>query len=163
MRFVSNTHQYWTYLIYLCMSFCLIKTETTKFVHIQNLLPSTLWGCLASHIPLLMKHAFFTPRTVGNEKWMKSFWNNVYDYHNASTIEGVCLSCIAPCNKGHALYKIHLYWCLTKDDYICLIFLPFNWYWSPVSSKSLYVRTAEVIPFSFLSPVLPFNLAALKN
>ena len=81
------------------------KLKPQGFVHMQNLLSSTLWGCLAcspSYIPLLMKHAYsLTPRTVRNEKWMKSFWNSVYDYHNTFTIEGVCLSCIVACNtKG---------------------------------------------------------------
>lgn len=66
--------------------------------------------------------------------------------------------------KGHALYKRHLYPCPTKADNICFIFLPFfNWCWSPVSSRSLRIRTAEVIPFSFHFAILPFNLAALKN
>lgn len=66
-------------------------------LHVQHSLHSTLRGCftcLASHIPLLMSYVCsLTPRTVGNEKCMKSFWNSVYDYHNTSTIEGVCLSC----------------------------------------------------------------------
>lgn len=45
-----------------------------------------------------------------------------------------------------------------------LYFLPFfDWYRSPVSSKGLHICEAEVIPFSFLLNVLPFNLAALKN
>lgn len=100
---LTNIEHIWCVDISSWMSFCLI--DTTRFVHMQNLLPSTLWGCsacLAPHIPLLMKHACsLTPRTVGNEKWMKSFWNSVYDYHNTSTIEGVCLSCIVACStKG---------------------------------------------------------------
>lgn len=100
---LTNTEHIWYVDISNWMFFShLMETETTGFVHMQNLLPSTLWGCLAclaSHIPLLMKHACsLTPRTVANEKWMKSFWNSAYDYHNTSTVEGVCLSCIVACN-----------------------------------------------------------------
>lgn len=133
-----------------------------------NLLPSTLWGslvCLDSHIPLLMKPACsLTLRTVGNEKWMKSFWNSVYDYHNTSTMEGVCLPCIVACNTKAMHY--------TKDTcahvlqwmtIFALFSSLFNWYWSPVSCKGLRICAAEVIPLSFHFTVLPFNLAALKN
>lgn len=105
------------------MSFCLIESEPTTFLHMQNLLPFTLRGylaCLASHIPLLMKHACsLTPWTVGDKKWMKSFWNSACDYHNTSTTEGVCLSCIVACNtKGkhytkdtctHVLQRMTIY------------------------------------------------------
>lgn len=102
---LANTEHIWYVDTDSWMSFSLIETETARFAHMQNLLPSTLWGslaCVASHIPLLMKHACsLIPRTVENEKWMKSFWNSVYDYHNTFTIEGVCLSCIVACNtKG---------------------------------------------------------------
>lgn len=106
MWFVNNVQKNSEHIWYVdisgWMTSCLTETETTRFVHMQNLLPSTLRGCLAclaSRIPLLMKHACsLTLRTVGNEKWMKSFWNSVYDYHNTSTIEGVCLSCIVAYN-----------------------------------------------------------------
>lgn len=153
LTMLTNTERIWYVDIGGWMSSCLIETETTRFVHMQNLLPSTLRGCLAclaSHIPLLMKHACsLTPRTVGNEKWMKSFWNSVYDYHNTSTIEGVCLSCIVACNtRGTHYTKDTCTHVLQKDDNICCIFFPFfDWYWSPVSSKGLHIRTAEVIPF----------------
>ena len=148
------------------MSFCLIDTETTRFVHMQNLLPTTLWGCLASHIPLLMKHACsLTPRTVGNEKWMKSFWNSVYDYHNTSTIEGGCLSCIVACSTKAMHHTKDTCTHVLQKMTIFSLFSPlFDWYWSPASSKGLLrFRTAEVIPFSFHFTVPPFNLAALKN
>lgn len=105
---LTNAEHIWYVDIGGWMSSRLIETETTRFVRMQNLLPTTLRGCLAclaSHIPLLMKHACsLTPRTVGNEKWMKSFWNSVYDYHNTSTIEGVCLSCIVACNTRGTHY-----------------------------------------------------------
>lgn len=67
---------------------------------IYSLLPHEFLAFLASQFLLLMKHACsLTLRTGGNEKWMKSFWNNVFDYHNTSTIQGLWLSCIVACNK----------------------------------------------------------------
>lgn len=86
---------------------------------------------------------------------------SVYDYHNTSIIEGVCLSCIAACNTKAMHYtKDTCTHVLQRITIFALFFSLFNWYWSPVSCKGLPICAAEVNTFSF---VLAFNLAALKN
>lgn len=138
---------------------CLIESETARFVRMQNLLPLYLarksLACLASHIPLLMKHACsLTLRTVGNEKWMESFWNSVYDYHNTSIIEGVCLSCIVACyTKAMHYTKDTCTHVLQRLTIFALFFFPFSIDAGVLSPVGVSVfEQLKWFPFHFTSP-----------